>query len=193
MIQNKEQDSCLFKSFLELKTVVSMETYRLSPWNDIWATLTGRSYVWLYCYWKGNIPWNPQQGWEAYAEDIHPFCAICSKRLYRTRELESWVPNLTRPKDRAMQDGAEAIKMIRGCPVKSNTCYRQYKSNKGLMCLEREYYKKGKAVNRCAENLRKDASTTECSIKSEQVNQVRSLALAEWLKVHVLYLQAALV
>lgn len=43
----------------------------------------------------------------------HPFCAICSKRLYRTRELESWVPNLNRPKDRAMQYGAEAINYLK--------------------------------------------------------------------------------
>ena len=80
------------------------------------------------------------------AEYSHPFCAICSKRLYRTRELESWVPNLTRPKDRAMQDGAEAIKIIRGCPIKNNACHWHYKPCKGLMCLEREYYEKGKAV-----------------------------------------------
>ena len=33
--------------------------------------------------------------------------------LYRRRELESWVPNLTRPKDRAMQDGAEAMNCLK--------------------------------------------------------------------------------
>ena len=73
-----------------------------------------------------------------------------------------------RPKDRAMQDGAEAINYIKRLSGKE-----QYLSltiiwsNKNPMCLERAYNKKGKAVNRCAENPRKDASTTECSIGLE--------------------------
>lgn len=110
------------------------------------------------------------------ANDNNSFYTICSKCFYRTRELESWVPNLTRPKDRAMQDGAEAINYTKRLSNKE-----QYLSlaimqlNKNSMCLERAYYEKGKAVNRCANRLRKYASTTECSIELEQVGLVGSL------------------